>query len=490
MSLTTSLETARSNLSVLSERTSVVSRNVANSGNDYATRKIASSTTGANGVGVRLTGITRQSDQVLFENAIASNSSSGRYEAVVDALDQLNQTINDVEQDSSPAALVGKLGDALQQFSSAPQDFNRAQTAIFAATDLATALNSATELVQQVRTDADEQIAVSVERLNTLLSQFEQVNLDVINATRLGNDSTDFLDTRDNLLSDISREIGIRTVTRENNDLAIYTDSGVTLFERQPRAVSFQQTAALNPSSSGNAVFIDGVRVTGDTAVLPIGSGRIKGLAEIRDEIAVTYQSQLDEIARGLITAFAESDQSATPTLPDATGLFSYTGSPAVPAAGTIASGLAGQISVNPAVDPAQGGDPFLLRNGGINGAGYVYNTSGAAGFSDRLRQVQDALYAPNSFDPAAQAGSSATLAGFASNSVGWLQDLRQTTGNDFEFQTTLFERATDALSKTTGVNLDFEMTLLLDLERSYQATARLISTIDNMFASLLSATG
>ncbi|NJM36010.1 MAG: flagellar hook-associated protein FlgK, partial [Rhodomicrobium sp.] len=214
---------------------------------------------------------------------------------------------------------------------------------------------------------------------------------------------------------------------------------------------------------------IDGVRVTGDTAVLPISSGRLKGLSEIRDEIAVTYQSQLDEIARGLIAAFSESDQSATPALPDATGLFVYSGSPAVPAAGTIVPGIAGQIALNPAVDPAQGGDPLLLRDGGINGAAYLYNTSGAAGFSDRLRQLQDALYAPNIFDPAAEAGASATLATYASNSVGWLQDLRQSTGTDFEFQTTLFERATDSLSKTTGVNLDFEMTLLLDLERSYQ---------------------
>ncbi len=31
-----------------------------------------------------------------------------------------------------------------------------------------------------------------------------------------------------------------------------------------------------------------------------VGSGRLTGLVTVRDDLAVTYQSQLDEIARGL----------------------------------------------------------------------------------------------------------------------------------------------------------------------------------------------
>jgi flagellar hook-associated protein 1 FlgK len=43
-------------------------------------------------------------------------------------------------------------------------------------------------------------------------------------------------------------------------------------------------------------------------------------------------------------------------------------------------------------------------------------------------------------------------------------------------------------LSSATGINLDYEMTLLLDIERSFQATSRLIQAIDNMYGSLLAA--
>ena len=65
---------------------------------------------------------------------------------------------------------------------------------------------------------------------------------------------------------------------------------------------------------------VDGVAVTGNTGLTGSSSGRIAALTQVRDSIAVTYQSQLDEIARGLVQATAESDQSASPTLPDAPG--------------------------------------------------------------------------------------------------------------------------------------------------------------------------
>lgn len=488
MGLTSSLDTARSSLHVLSERTAVVSRNISNAQNDYVSRKIVHTVSGQNGHNVSIASTVRAEDDRLFQNMIASNSAAGQKEAMVSLLDQLNQSIGDVGQEASPAAAVAALADAIQQYSAAPHQTALGQNAVFKAKDMAASLNESTDIVQKARTDADKAIADSVANVNTMLAQFESVNAEIIKGTRIGADVTDLLDNRDQLLKDISREIGIRTITSDFNDMAIYTDSGVTLFETTARQVSFAPSNVLTPTTAGNAVFIDGARVTGSASPLPLASGRIAGLVEIRDTVAVTYQNQLDEMARALITNFAESDQSAVPALPDATGLFSYSGSPAVPAAGTLVAGLAGQIRVNAGVDPAQGGDPTFLRDGGLNGAAYVYNSSGADGFSDRLRSLNDTFRTAISFDASAELKTSTTLLTFSSDSTGWLQEIRQNTAAELEFRSTVFERSSDALSNATGVNLDLEMTLLLELERSYQATSRLISTVDTMFASLLEA--
>ena len=58
--------------------------------------------------------------------------------------------------------------------------------------------------------------------------------------------------------------------------------------------------------------------MTGANAIMPIQSGALSGLANLRDTVAPQYQSQLDSIAGGLVNAFAETSTTAA-SLP---GLF------------------------------------------------------------------------------------------------------------------------------------------------------------------------
>jgi flagellar hook-associated protein 1 FlgK len=492
MTLSIGLDAALSALSTTADQTSIVSRNVARAGEPGASRKIANLVT-LQGGGVKVASVTRAANAALYDKLLGATSDSAAQKAIVDALDRLDATINDPELDASPAALVGKLADALHTYATSPQDAAAARSAVAAATDLAQALKAATGTVQQLRTEADGEMAASVGNINALLARFETVNTEIVKGTRRGADVTDLLDERDQILTSISAEVGVRTVSRGDNDMAVYTDSGVTLFDVKARAVTFDRTYSLSASTTGNVVYADGVPITGNSGRMLAGSGRLTGLAAIRDTYAPTYQSQLDEIARGLVTTFAESDQSATPTLPDVPGLFTYSGAPAMPASGTLVVGLAGSIKVNANVDPSQGGNATRLRDGGISNPGnpaYVYNSTGAAGFSQRLEQLIDELGTPQAFDASAGLVASSTLSGFASSSVSWLQESRKSASADGDYKAALLERAYGALTKVTGVNLDEEMTLLLELERSYQASTRLVTTIDNMLAALLQAAG
>ena len=54
------------------------------------------------------------------------------------------------------------------------------------------------------------------------------------------------------------------------------------------------------------------------------------------------------------------------------------------------------------------------------------------------------------------------------------------------EAKEALATRTEEALSNATGVNVDMEMSLLLDLEHTYEASARLIKAVDDMLSSLL----
>lgn len=241
MSLTLSTDTARSSLQATSEQISVVSRNIARVHDANATRKIAALVSGP-GVGVSVPRIDRTSDQLLFNTYLTANSASQAQTSITSALDQLQRTVDDTDQEHSPAALISKLSATLQTYSGDPQNPAVAASVVSAAKNLTNALNSASNTVAQVRQQADADIATSVANINDLLAQFQDLNNQVVRGSSNGRDVTDVLDARDAILKQLSTEVGIRTVSRDNGDMAIYTDSGVTLFDKVPRAVTFQPT--------------------------------------------------------------------------------------------------------------------------------------------------------------------------------------------------------------------------------------------------------
>lgn len=489
MSLTTGLNIAKSALAFVSAETALVSRNIAGASDEnYVRREL--NPINLSGGGVQPSQVGRSSNEALLRQFIDSSSVSAKHEAVVAGLDWLHQTIADSELGHAPSEKLAALESALNLYAESPNDPSRANVVVARANDLALSLNASSQSVVEVRQKADTDMATSVSKINQLLADFETVNTAIVRANETRTDASEAYDQRDSILKQLGDEIGIRTIRRPNDDVAIYTDSGVTLFEKHPRSVVYAPTNAFSATSGGNAVYVDGVAVTGSNAALPIKNGRLAGLAELRDVTAVTYQTQLDEFARGVIEVFAETDPGTPATLPSLTGLFTYSGEPNLPASGAHYLGMAAEIRVNSAADPAQGGSASLVRDGGINGAGYVHNTTGAAGYNEHILDKINALATDRSFDSAAATGTTDTLAGFAAGSVSWLEQTRSTVQQDADYRATLKAHTSVTLSNAVGVNVDEEMANLLELERSFEASARLISAIDQMFASLLQAAG
>ena len=487
MSLGIGLNIAKSALALVSTQTAITSRNLAGANEEnYVQRGVA--TINIPGAGVYADHVTRSSNPALLRTLMESSSSASAKQAMLEGLNALHQTVNDPELGNSISAKLSELEAALNLYSEAPGDLARANAVAQRASDLVNTLNGATQSVTNVRQQADADMAASVNRINGLLEDFGVANARIVDARKNGSDIADLLDQREGILKELSDEIGIRTVQRSNSDIAIYTESGVTLYDRSPRQVTFNPTIAFSATTTGNAVFVDGVDVTSSSAALPISGGRLAGLAELRDGATVAYQSQLDEVARGLIETFAEIDPGTPPTLPPQTGLFSYAGGPGLPATGTHVAGLASQIVVNPAVNPAAGGSASLIRDGGINGPGYVENPTGGAGFDGRINRFLSAISETRSFDSYTGLGAAASVSAYATSSAAWLEQLRSDTSNEADLRETLKIHSSLALSNATGVNVDEEMATLLELERSYEASARLISVIDEMFTTLLSA--
>ncbi|MGB3896983.1 MAG: flagellar hook-associated protein FlgK [Mesorhizobium sp.] len=485
MSLSSALNIAQSALQSTSRQTGIVSRNVADASNPDYSRRTANVVSTA--PGARAIDIQRATNELLFRQNLAALSSWAGQSALSGGMDRLELAVNGVDNASSASAAIGKLAQALQLYATSPANQNMGTSVIDAAKAVVRSLNDGTKAIQDFRAQADGEIATSVDDLNTLLGQFQDANAAVVSGTRSGTDVSDALDKRDALLKKIAEYVPVSTYTRGANDMVITTTNGTTLFETIPRSVTFSPSSAYGAGVTGNTVYIDNVPVTGGNGGNTDAAGKIAGLIQLRDGVASTMQSQLDEIARGLITAFSET---SSPPNPDLAGLFTWSGAPTppalptIPAAGTLVNGLAGQISVNSAMDPAKGGDVTKLRDG-LN---YVANPDHNAAFADLLIKYGDALDKPMAFSPAAGIASNSSVPTYSANAIGWFEGMRQQAATAADTKEALATRTAEALSNETGVNVDTEMSLLLDLEHTYQASARILSTVNQMLDSLLQA--
>ena len=160
-----------------------------------------------------------------------------------------------------------------------------------------------------------------------------------------------------------------------------------------------------------------------------------------------------------------------------------------MPPSGVIAAGIASTIRINALVDPQSGGDPALIRDGGINGdADYIYNATGGSGYSDHLYALASGFDESITFAPLAGLLPNQSLNDFAASSLDWLNSTRQAAHNNSGYQTELSIQYSNAYQNDAGANLDAEMSKLLEVERAYQASAKLLSTIDEMFAVFFNA--
>ncbi|KAA0699525.1 flagellar hook-associated protein FlgK [Neorhizobium sp. P12A] len=499
MSLTSALNTAQSIFNNTGTQSSVVSNNIANAGNtNYNRREAVVSTTSA---GATVVQIARSQDASLQTQFLSSTSDDAAQQRLLKGLEDIKATMGGNDYETSPATYLATLQTALQTYAGSPSSLTAAQGAVTAAQDVATSLNQSTQAVQSLREDADKEISTDVDSLNNLLAQFKQANDAVQSATVAAASASgaaspalsDALDQRDAVLGQISQLVGIKTVTRDNNDMAIYTSTGTVLFETLPRTVTFQPTNGYTAGTTGNSIYIDGVPLASGQGSDTNGQGSLQSLIQLRDDVAPTYQKQLDEIARGLVTMFSETTtDGGTPptTLSTQPGLFVWTqnsaGDGETPTSATVIDGMAGTIAVSAQVVTSQGGDPTRLRDGTINPLSTSQNPTGDSGYSTLLDSYSNGMDADMSFDPSTGVDTSSSILSFASNSVGWVEGQRSSANTAAENTSAALTRSSDAYSNSTGVNLDEELTLMMDIEQSYKAGTKLLSAVNDMLQALL----
>ena len=489
MGLSGVLNTARFALDSAAAQTALVSRNIAGVNDAGYSRKLVESR--AYSTELSAPQIRRAENPALLARATEARSEAASAGVLRDGINQIRSLFGGDDQDNAPSTLITSMQTALRDAASDPSDPVLARRALDSAGTLANSIRTNAGALSGQRNDIEARLGLEAEKLNISLGSFEGLNSRIVAGTRLGQDTTDLRDQRDEVLRGMSDVIGIKAFSRGDNDMVLQTDSGVLMFETRARPISFQSASPLQPGQPGGRFMVDGVSVAGPNAVMPTSSGVVNGLITLRDGAVADAETKLDETARMLISAFREKDQTTAGTKPDIAGLFTADGLINLPPDGVRVPGIAARLSIATTVDPAKGGNIFLLRDGGIGApidSDYKHNTANLSGYTAQLNALAQATNKAVAVDVSAGFGASRSVADFSARAFGSIEEQRRTATDKAAFSSIVLERSTASLASETGVSLDAEMARLLELERSYSASAKIISVVDAMFDSLFSA--
>ena len=483
MSISASLSNALTGLAAASRSAQVVSSNVSNALTEgYARRQVNLSPryVGGTGAGVQIDGVSRIVDETLLREKRLSAASAGQATVAHDFNTDVLSLVGSPEIAGSLTQRVSGFESALLEASSRPDSEARLTGVLVAAEALAEKLNDISDGVQKLREDADGQIALEVNRLNTSLEQISDLNAQILRAKVNDQDYPSLLDRRQKLIDDISELVPIRQIPRENETVALYTIGGALLLDIEPAEFGFDARAPITPDMTLASGALSGLTLNG-TPVETAGTGSaisggvLAGLFSLRDALAVDVQANVDEVTRDLVARFEDPALDPTLAVGDP-GLFTDGGA-ALDL--TDIPGLAGRLQINPLVDPSAGGATWRLRDGlGALAPGSVGDTTLLDAKVSVLADARVPLGGSLS-------GAGKDVAGFAAALTSVVGQSVLGSSTRLSFEVARFEGLEETFL-AGGVDTDQEMQNLLLIEQAYAANARVIQTADDLLQILI----
>lgn len=482
MSITGALNSALSGLSAASLRAEVVSANVANANTEsYSRRDVVLSAGLAGGrlPGVSVVGVTRQQDPGLTGQRREAEAGLANAQTQASFFSKLEAQIGLPGSANSLNDGIKLFGKSLIEAASRPDSVARLSTVFASAEAVAAKLNDLSDYIQDARLTADQEIAAGVNQINVSMAQVADLNEKIIQLGATSRDAAGLFDERARLIDGIAELLPVREIARPNGAVALYTIGGSALLDGKAAEIVFapvrELTVFMTQSGGGlSGIEINGAQVTTNSATGAISGGKLAALFDVRDELGPGAQREIDAFARNLIERFEDASIDGT-RAPSSPGFFTDAGGVLDP---SDEVGLAERITVNPLIDPENGGDLWRIRDG----LGAV--APGDVGDARLLNAMSDALTTSS----AANSGSFTS----ARSSEGLASDILSSVSTaSFQAESSVgYRTATRDTLMTAelqnGVDTDRELSDLLIIEQAYAANARVIATLDSLIQQLL----
>ena len=446
----------------------VTGQNLANANNAaYARQRVQlqTSTSTQTGIGMEGTGVEAASIQQirdqLLDSQIQSESSVGGYwnseqSALQNAQTQLNEFLNldsassTSSSDSSTTSQglstqLNNLFNAFQDVATSPTDTSARQSLVNAAQTLASTFNQASQNLSTLSSQLNTSVSSGVTSANQLLSDIANLNTEISKATASGGNANDLVDSREADLESLAKLVNIQTTSNSDGTISV-SIGGQDLVSGR----NLSDTLATYADANGNLL----VQTATSATPLTLSGGSIQGTIDARDGALSTLRTNLDTMASSLITQVNGIYQNGY-DLDGNTGANFFTGSDA------------SDIAVNSALvnDPSQ-----------VQAAG-VANATGDNSVALQLAQLgQQSIAALNNSTFSGAYAQDVQSFGYALSNANDQVD-------NYNSVNTLLLNQRDSVS---GVSEEEEATNLITYQKAYEASAKIISTVDEMLQTVI----
>ena len=489
------LFTAQRSLTTSQTAMNVVSNNIANANTPgYSRQSIELKTSssypqpivgtqslpGTFGTGVEIESISRTRDSFLDAQYRVESCTYGQYQQKQWALENIEGILAE-PSDSGILSKLDQFFSSAQELSLNPESLSVRTSFVQQAVDLSVVLNQQAAQLQELRetlvgneTDLtsvqQSKLGMYVVDVNSKLESLAHVNSEIITLKGNGVEPNDLLDERDRILDDLSQLLPLTVVENTNGSVnvslganALVTGSIVN------NTLSVQNSGDINDPAD---VLLSGPPIVNVNA--DINSGICGGILEMggNDPTKITVfdmLEDLDTLANEIATQInalqsgGRHIDSATGQLVNSAGTFDelFTGGPPITAA-------------NIGVDQDLIDDPNRVSAAIITAANDEVGSSGQA---LAMAQIRNTAFA---------ALGNATLNDFQSSNVSALGVQAKSVDDFVDSQGTLVNQIDLRRESVSGVNLDEELVDLIRYQRAFEASSRVMSTMNDILDVLI----
>lgn len=412
------------------------------------------------GMGARTGAVTRINNPYLEKQITAEGNQLGFAESRADALGRVEQIYNE-QVNKGLNKSMSEFFNAYREFSSSPENMATRTLVRDTSFHLTKDFARVSQNLKTVQNDLDNQIRANVEKVNEYTKEVADLNQKITQIEVAGATANDERDRRELLVKKIGEIINIKAVEgdkggvmiRAGNNAFLVSSTEATKLQVAPTesnsargevhlGIFFQPTAGTDPMNITN-------EITG---------GNIGGMLNIRNETIVNALNDVDVLAYNFASSVNEIHGKGFDLRGKQGGNFFEVDDHL---------NAAQNLRLNDAVER----DPAKIVAAAMPGG------AGDNRIANEMSQLQ--------FQKLLDDGTS-TFDEYYNALVGKIGVAAERANSKFESQKNMVTQLNNLRDSISGVSLDEEATKMIEYQKSFDASARLIRVADEMFDTIL----